>query len=248
MSDEPLIEERYAPDQAQPDYAKPRQFQVLATCIFLNRTSAAQARHLLEAFLEEYPSPERLRTADPKDIQERYFKHLGLYRRAGWLVRMADQLLQDPPRPGILRQKTYQNAGYACEIAHLAGIGPYASDAWRLFCKKPSYAGHQIVVADEWRTLEPKDKDLKMYVQRKRREEQIRVLTDDVVSRMAAVQLSSASASRLKPTSQSGLLIGSGDSALRVPQRIIDQARGISLASSENARNRRSSRVSATTS
>ncbi|KAK0960722.1 hypothetical protein LTR54_018470, partial [Friedmanniomyces endolithicus] len=74
---------------------------------------------------------------------------------------MADQLLQDPPRPGIIRQKTYQNAGYACEIAHLAGVGPYASDAWRLFCKKPFYAGHQIVVADEWRTLEPKDKDMK---------------------------------------------------------------------------------------
>jgi len=110
---------------------------------------------------------------------------------------MADQLLQDPPRPGIIRQKTYQNAGYACEIAHLAGVGPYASDAWRLFCKKPFYAGHQIVVADEWRTLEPKDKDMKRYVQRKRREEQMRVLTDDVVSRMAAMQLSSASASRL---------------------------------------------------
>ncbi|KAK1026397.1 hypothetical protein LTR33_017616, partial [Friedmanniomyces endolithicus] len=144
--------------------------------------------HLLGAFLEEYSTPERLRSADLKDIQERYFKHLGLYRRAGWLVKMVDQLLRDPPRPGILRQKNHRYAGYACEVAHLAGVGDYSSDAWRLFCKKSFCAGHQIVVADEWRTLEPKDKNLRRYVERETREEQVRLLTDDVISRMAAVE------------------------------------------------------------
>jgi len=218
------------------------------TCILLNKTRAVQAKHLPGALLEEYPTPERLRSADLKDTQERYFKHLGLYRRAGWLVKMADQLLRDPPRPGILRRKDYRHAGYACEVAHLAGVGDYGSDAWRLFCKKSFYAGHQIVVADEWRTLEPKDKDLRRYVEQKRREEQVRLLTDDVISRMAAVQLSSASASCSKPAPQPGLLIGSGDSALRVPQRLLDQVRGISLASSDNARTTRSSRVVATAS
>jgi len=159
---------------------------------------------------------------------------------------MAHQLLRDPPRPHILRQKTYRNAGYACEVAHLAGVGPYASDAWRLFCKKSFYAGHQIVVADEWRTLEPEYKDLRRYVERERCEGQVRLLTDDVAFRIAALQLSSASASCSKAALQPGLLIGSGDSALRVPQRLLDQARGISLASCDNADTTRSSRVVAT--
>ncbi|KAK0770283.1 hypothetical protein LTR75_017953 [Friedmanniomyces endolithicus] len=233
---------------ASPDDADRRQFRVLVTCIFLNKTKAVQAEHLLGAFLEEYSTRERLRSADLKDIQERYFKHLGLHRRAGWLVKMADQLLRDHPRPHTLRQKTYRNAGYACEVAHLAGVGPYASDAWRLFCKKSFYAGHQIVVADEWKTLEPEDKDLRRYVERKRCEGQVRLLTDDVASRMAALQLSSASASCSKPALQPGLLIRSGDSALRVPQRLLDQARGISLASSDNADTTRFSRVVATAS
>jgi len=114
-----------------------------------------------------------------------------------------------PTRPSTSGYPTTEGLStrWSCmEVAHLAGVGDYGSDAWRLFCKKSFYAGHQIVVADEWRTLEPKDKDLRRYVEQKRREEQVRLLTDDVISRMAAVQLSSASASCSKPAPQPGLL------------------------------------------
>ncbi|KAK3617146.1 hypothetical protein LTR22_026827 [Elasticomyces elasticus] len=137
MSDNPLIEERYAPDQAVPGSGNMH---------LPEQTKAVQAEGLLGAFLEEYSSPERLRSADPKDVQQRYFKHLGFYRRAGWLVEMADQLLRDHPRPDILRRKDYRHTGYACEVAHLTGVGEYGSDAWRLFCKKPFYAGHRLML------------------------------------------------------------------------------------------------------
>ena len=86
-------------------------------------------------------------------------------------MRLAQQFLDDPPRPGILRRKTYQNAGYPSEVAHLPGIGDYASDAWRLFCKVDFYAGHGITVEDEWDRVNPTDKDLRRYVQRRRREQ-----------------------------------------------------------------------------
>jgi len=225
-----------------------RQFRVLVTCIFLNKTEAVRARPFLEAFLEEYPTPERLRGADASAIGRTYFKRLGLNRRADWLVRMAEQLIQDPPRPGVFRRKSYQNSGYACEVAHLAGVGAYASDAWRLFCRRAFYARHGISVADEWRTLDPEDKDLKRYVRRKRREEQTRLLADDITSRMAAVQLSNASAPRPRSPRRSGVRAGAGDNAFHVPQRLLDQATDISVASSGIARATRSNRAVASAS
>lgn len=84
---------------------------------------------------------------------------------------MANQLILDPPRPNRLRRKLYQNAGYACEVAHLAGVGPYACDAWRLFCKRSFYAQHGITVLDEWRTLQPNDFHLQRYVVHKRHQD-----------------------------------------------------------------------------
>ncbi|TKA76605.1 hypothetical protein B0A55_10046 [Friedmanniomyces simplex] len=74
MSDDPLNEERYAPDQASGPRLRARTMligtgsRVLVTCIFLKKIKAVQAEHLLGAFLEEYSTPERLRSADLKDI------------------------------------------------------------------------------------------------------------------------------------------------------------------------------------
>ncbi len=56
-------------------------------------------------------------------------------------------------------------------MSHLSGIGEYESDAWRLFCEEHFYASHGIVIDDEWRTLNPNDRALQRYVERKRREE-----------------------------------------------------------------------------
>lgn len=165
------------------------QYQVLVTCIFLNKTYAVSARPYLEDFLEEYPTPRSLQDADPKTIASVYFKRLGLYRRAWWLVEMAHQLLTDPPQPNVLRRKSGPNAGLWSEVSHLAGVGEYASDAWRLFCKQKFYARYGISVADEWRTLQPVDKELKKYVKRKKLEERSRVIEEDLARRLMATRL-----------------------------------------------------------
>lgn len=232
------------------------------TCIFLNKTKAVRARPHLEAFLEEYPSPEVLKDAEPISIRTRYFADLGLHRRAYWLVEMASQLGSQPPRPNEPRKKPYKGAGYASEVAHLTGIGDYASDAWRLFCKKSFYASHGITIEDEWKTLDPQDKDLKRYVERKRREERTTQQVEDVTMWMAKVILSRPQRPRLAAYGSSTLewrdertalqveddtmwmakvqlprprksrpgmrgsstLLGSGDHALRIPRRIIEDA------------------------
>jgi hypothetical protein len=183
---------------------------VIVTCIFLNKTAAIRARPFLKAFLEHYPSPDSLRGADPKAIKETYFNTLELFCRAWWLVSLADQLLDDPPLPHALRKKTYCNARPPSEVAHLSGVGEYASDAWRLFCKKSFYADYDEDVEEEWRTLNPKDKDLRRYVRRKRREEQISLLTADITTRMAGVTLGNS------PAGGTRVILGSGVRVRRV--------------------------------
>jgi hypothetical protein len=276
MEDPPLLEEQYAPDtvRQQPSnaiYTYVSKYKVLVTCIFLNKTEAVRARPHLEAFLEKYPSPDALQDADPEAIRTEYFADLGLFRRAYWLVEMASQLLSQPPRPNKLKRKSYKGAGYASEVAYLTRVGDYASDAWRLFCKKPFYASYGTTIEDEWKTLDPQDKDLRRYVERKRREDRTTQEVEDVTIWMAKVKLSRPQRPRPAACGSSTLewrderttlqveddamwmakvqlprprksrpgmrgsstLLGSGDHALRIPQRIINDAITNSTASSK---------------
>ena len=177
------------------------------TCIFLNKTTAIRVQSFLKAFFVQYPSPKTLRDADPKAIKETYFQRLGLFCRAWWLVKLAAQLLDDPPLPHVLRSKSYKNAAAASEVAHLVGVGEYASDAWRLFCRRPFYASYDEEAEEEWRTLEPRDKDLKRYVRRKRREERIALLAADITIRMASVTLGDSLAGGTRVILGSGVLV-----------------------------------------
>lgn len=155
----------------------------------------------------QYPSLKTLRDADLKVIKETYFQKLGLFCRAWWLVKLAGQLLDDPPLPHALRSKSYSNAGPASEVAHLTRVGEYASDAWRLFCKKSFYAGYDEEVEEEWRTLELRDKDLRRYIRRKRREERIALLIADITTRMASVTLGDSPAGGTRVILGSGVLV-----------------------------------------
>lgn len=192
------------------------------TCIFLNKTNGNWARAFLDAFLKKYPTAESLRYEDPARIKSDYFYRLGLYRRAWWLVTMANQLIMDPPRPNVLRQKLYRNAGYACEVAHLAGVGNYACDAWRLFCKRSFYAEHEFTVLDEWRVLQPGDPHLRRYVMHKRQQERqamaIVLDTETLALRLMALRLADDFVASRK------VVVRSKDSALHVPDRIVHRA------------------------
>ena len=119
----------------------------------------------------------------------------------------------------LIRSKSNGMSACVSEVAHLVGVGTYASDAWRLFCKQPFYSRHGISVADEWRNLQPTDKDLRGYIQRKKYEEKyeerIRLLEEDLALRLDAVSLSDT---------PSEVVVGSGDNVLHVPRRNIREA------------------------
>lgn len=138
------------------------------------------------------------------------------------MVMMARQLVWDPPRPNVLRRKPYENAGYASEVAHLTGVGDYASDAWRLFCRVSFYAGHGVTVADEWRFVQPTDPQLRRYIAHRRHEEQRRtaiMLEEELLAfRLMGIRLAGDVLSTPK------VVVGSGDNALHVPRRIVRRA------------------------
>ena len=125
---------------------------------------------------------------------------------------MAEQFLIDPPMPNRMRQKGYKNAGYASEVAHLAGIGNYGSDAWRLFCKEDFYAKHDIAVTDEWKRVRTTDKALQRYIDRRWREV-------DIASQFATLQISEGK------SNLEGIWIGNDPYAMFVPKKFIDKAR-----------------------
>jgi endonuclease III len=228
MSGGPLIKELYAPDQVRSQSKNPTtwadvyQYGVLITCIFLNRTRARYAKPYIRAFLQAYPTPESLQDIRPEDILRDYFQKLGFHRRAWTVVALARQLRDDPPRPGVLRRKTDENAGYASEVAHLVGIGDYGSDAWRLFCRVDFYAGHGITVADEWDRVNLKDKDLQRYVQRKRREHVQRNINEEAESLISQLH-------DLRIFGE-GVMVGEQKHRMFVPRRIIDSASNFQLA------------------
>lgn len=187
------------------------QFKVLVTCIFLNKTPADRAARFIADFLQRYPNPQSIRDVPESDIRS-YFNTLGLFRRASWIKNLAEQFVLDPPMPQIMRRKSGKDAGYASEVAHLAGVGNYASDAWRLFCKEEFYARHNIVVTDEWKRVQTKDKALQKYIDRKQREA-------DLASQLTTLQMTKTKGK------QEGITIGSDRYAMFVPKRLILVAR-----------------------
>ena len=136
-------------------------------------------------------------------------------------MRLAQQILNDPPRPGILRRKTYQNAGYPSEVAHLPGIGDYGSETWRLFCKVDFYASHGIIIEDEWDCVHPADKDLCRYVQRRRREQLQRNIDEEAESMISQL-------GNLRLFGE-GVTVGEREHRAFVPQRIINSASNLQL-------------------
>jgi hypothetical protein len=142
-----------------------QQFQLLVACVFLNRTKGDRAIPVARRFLDQYPTPEELSTASYATIKV-FFEHLGLPRRATWLIELAKEWLKNPPQAGRLWQKIWDGAViFESEVAHLKGVGPYANDAWRIFCKDKMYEKAGVKkVKQEWRTVKPKDKELRSYL------------------------------------------------------------------------------------
>ncbi len=82
-------------------------------------------------FLQKFPDPQSLAQANYSETVP-FFEKLGLLRRTRWVIELAKQWLTDPPVPDVVRKKLYGGkVRFESEVAHLKGVGTYASDAWR---------------------------------------------------------------------------------------------------------------------
>lgn len=140
------------------------QFHLIVVCIFLNRTQEKHAIPAARSLLSQYPAPELLAEAQCGNIKP-FFKHLGLLSRADLLIDLAKDWVVRPPQASRLYVKGNSRSALSSEVAHFKGVGPFASDAWRIICKDDLYlqAGYQITVP-KWKKVMPENKRLIAYV------------------------------------------------------------------------------------
>ena len=144
-----------------------------------------------------YPTPQDLAEAKLEDVVE-FFQHLGLQnQRAKKCVALAKAWLSEPPMKGKRWRRLHypkRNDGkdislgsgpidddderVAWEVGHLPGIGAYAIDSWRIFCRDrlrglPCELPRMDRMTDEkkeeemkgeWARVLPKDKELRAYL------------------------------------------------------------------------------------
>ncbi|KAI9739562.1 MAG: hypothetical protein M1834_006279 [Cirrosporium novae-zelandiae] len=159
-------------------------FKLLMATIFLTKTKGEQALPVLYSVLERYPTVKDLASADPIELTN-MIRSLGLQNaRSLKCISLAKTWLLYPPEKG----KRYRRLHYpkkengkdipkgeivpdddprvAWEIAHLPGIGPYAIDSWRIFCrdKLRGLNEDEIDFKGEWRVVLPSDKELRAYL------------------------------------------------------------------------------------
>ena len=187
-----LIQERLANDP----------FRLLIAVTFLNKTHGKVARPIFEQVMETYPTPQDLAAADVSNVSE-MIHSLGFQnQRARKLIKIAETWVTASPQKGKLhRTMDYPNKGNgrhlkpketvdedvedcieagALEIAHIYGLGPYAWDSWRIFCRDvfrgvaQGYNGegisgytpltqstHTSDFEPEWKRVVPLDKELR---------------------------------------------------------------------------------------
>ena len=169
-------------------------FRLLVAVIFLNKTRGSVALPVFYQLMERYPTPADLAAAKQEDVVE-IFQHLGLQnQRAKKCINLAKAWLDRPPEKG----KRYRVLHYpkrddgkdvrpdeiigeedervAWEIGQLPGIGVYAIDSWRIFCRDelrnlPSGLPSKLTpeaqeedIQKEWAMVLAGDKELRAYL------------------------------------------------------------------------------------
>jgi methyl-CpG-binding domain protein 4 len=173
-----LIQEEFAHDP----------FNLLIAVIFLNKTRGKCAIPIFRQVVEMFPTPAQLAEADAPTLSF-VINALGLQnQRAQTLIKLAQSWISDPPsksRRHRTLQYPYQGAGKdikvgdvlpdndprlgAWEIGHLPGLGPYAFDSWRIFCRDKlrgvatgwNGEGAGPMFEPEWKRVLPQDKELR---------------------------------------------------------------------------------------
>lgn len=94
------------------------------------------AQRYIASFFDDYPTSEDERVAHPHELIKRYFRARKMHCRACWVVNLVKAFLNDPPVPIIPRYQTGTFDSHLRAVARLPGVGEYASNAWRLFCRE----------------------------------------------------------------------------------------------------------------
>ena len=165
-------------------------FRLLVATIFLNRTRGEQAMPVYFQLMERFPTVEALAAADPEEIVCLIHKLGFQNQRARRCIELAKAWLSKPPRRGRrYRKLNYPQRGdgrdvkaeeilhdddgrVGWEIAHLPGLGAYALDSWRIFCRDKlrglatSWNGEGATMGfePEWKRVVPLDKELRAYL------------------------------------------------------------------------------------
>ena len=169
-------------------------FRLLIAVIFLNKTRGSVALPVFYELMERYPTPASLAGACHKDVVN-IIQHLGLQnQRATTCIKLAKTWMERPPE----KAKRYRVLHYpergdgkdiksgeildeidervAWEVGQLPGIGAYAIDSWRIFCRDELRGlphGLPDTVNDktkeeelrkEWTRVLPTDKELRAYL------------------------------------------------------------------------------------
>jgi A/G-specific adenine glycosylase len=94
-------------------------YRVLVAEFFLQRTPASRVARFLPKFLEQFPSPEKLATADVSYLKE-FSRPLGLKKRISWLVESMKIVCQkyDGKIPDTFE-----------DLISLPGVGEYTASA-----------------------------------------------------------------------------------------------------------------------
>ncbi|KIW01445.1 uncharacterized protein PV09_07203 [Verruconis gallopava] len=146
---------------------------------------------LFRKLIDIYPDFETLATADVSQVAE-LMRPLGLQnQRATTLINLALIWAQNPPLKGrrictpnypthsasrdiksgeILADDDPREGAF--EIGHIAGLGAYAFDSWRIFCRDQlrgladswNGEGTSGTFEPEWKRVLPKDKELKAFL------------------------------------------------------------------------------------
>jgi methyl-CpG-binding domain protein 4 len=163
-------------------------FNLLVAVIFLNKTKGKHAIPIFRQVIEMFPTAAQLAEADAPTLSF-VINALGLQnQRAHALIKLAKAWMSDPPKKGRrYRTLNYPHQGAAqgikvgdilsdddprlgaWEIGHLPGLGPYAFDSWRIFCRDRlrgvaddwNSGGAGPMFEPEWKRVLPQDKELR---------------------------------------------------------------------------------------
>lgn len=130
-------------------------FRLLLAVTFLNKTKGKTAVPVYRQLMERYPTAKALASADESEVSSMIYSLGFQNQRARKLIRQAQSWLDRPPQKGkryrtrdyplhgdgrqlkpndIVEEDADDVAG-ALEIGHMYGLGPYAWDSWRIFCR-----------------------------------------------------------------------------------------------------------------